>query len=69
MALPTTIEVEQRCHFVTTEGERLEYALDFEFKASNNNAEYEALITGIKLPRHIRVEQIQIHSNIQLIVN
>jgi len=31
------------------QGERHEHALKFIFKASNNEAEYEALITGIKL--------------------
>ncbi|KAL0311562.1 UNVERIFIED_CONTAM: hypothetical protein Sangu_2450900, partial [Sesamum angustifolium] len=29
--------------------DKLEYALRFDFKASNNEAEYEALIAGIKM--------------------
>ncbi|KAL0332929.1 UNVERIFIED_CONTAM: hypothetical protein Scaly_2194400 [Sesamum calycinum] len=31
------------------EGDELEYALQFDFKASNNETEYEALIAGIRM--------------------
>ena len=32
--------------FVKPDGEKLRYALHFQFKTSNNEAEYEALIEG-----------------------
>ncbi|KAL0374047.1 UNVERIFIED_CONTAM: hypothetical protein Sradi_3320400 [Sesamum radiatum] len=34
--------------FTSPKGDEVEYALHFDFKASNNEAEYEALIAGIK---------------------
>ncbi|KAM2869748.1 hypothetical protein FF1_017623 [Malus domestica] len=33
----------------------MEYALCFKFKASNNEAEYEALIAGLRLAKHLGV--------------
>ncbi|MCS5023626.1 hypothetical protein L2V44_14130, partial [Staphylococcus aureus] len=35
------------------EGYQAEYALRFQFKASNNMAEYEALVTGLKLAKEV----------------
>ena len=43
-------------------------ALRFTFKASNNEAEYEALIAGLKLAREMKVVSLEIYSNSQLIV-
>lgn len=34
---------------ISPDGHELTYARSFEFKASNNEAEYEALIAGLKL--------------------
>ncbi|KAM2090852.1 hypothetical protein ACFX1T_029413 [Malus domestica] len=47
----------------------MEYALRFKFKASNNEAEYEALITCLRLAKHLRVKRIDIFSDAQLVVN
>ncbi|KAM2020098.1 hypothetical protein ACFX1T_022826 [Malus domestica] len=33
----------------------MEYALRFKFKASNNEAEYEAFLTGLRLAKHLEV--------------
>ncbi|XP_077226244.1 uncharacterized protein LOC143859415 [Tasmannia lanceolata] len=46
-----------------------EYALRIDFKASNNEAEYEALITGIALAAELQVSRIRVHSDSQLVVN
>ncbi|XP_004309864.1 PREDICTED: uncharacterized protein LOC101302897 [Fragaria vesca subsp. vesca] len=51
------------------EGHSYEYALRFEFKASNNIAEYEALIAGIQLYRELGALHIHIFSDSQLVVN
>nr|XP_011468669.1 PREDICTED: uncharacterized protein LOC105352741 [Fragaria vesca subsp. vesca] len=51
------------------EGNSYEYALRFEFKASNNIAEYEALIAGIQLCRELSALHIHIFSDSQLVVN
>ncbi|KAM1125390.1 hypothetical protein ACFX2B_040193 [Malus domestica] len=47
----------------------MKYALRFKFKASNNKAEYEALLTGLRLAEHLGVKQIDIFSDSQLVVN
>ncbi|XP_028061802.1 uncharacterized protein LOC114265232 [Camellia sinensis] len=52
----------------TLEGEYFKCALRFLFDANNNEAEYEALITGLRLARDIGVNHIQVFSDFQLIV-
>ena len=42
--------------------------LRFDFQASNNEAEYEALIAGLKLAKEMKVESLKIYSDSQLIV-
>ena len=49
--------------------EKLRYALRFEFKASNNEAEYEALIVGLELANKLGVQNLRIHCDSQLVVN
>ncbi|KAI5337749.1 hypothetical protein L3X38_017020 [Prunus dulcis] len=46
----------------------LEYALRFKFQASNNEAEYEALLAGLRLAKEMDAKQIQIFSDSQLVV-
>lgn len=40
----------------------------FSFKASNNEAEYEALLVGLCLARSLAVTRIRAHSDLQLVV-
>ncbi|XP_077251714.1 uncharacterized protein LOC143890925 [Tasmannia lanceolata] len=47
----------------------VEYALRLDFKASNNEVEYEALIVGIALAAELRVSRIRVHSDSQLVVS
>ncbi|XP_061993706.1 uncharacterized protein LOC133711622 [Rosa rugosa] len=51
------------------EGHAYEYALQFNFKASNNAVEYEALIAGIQLAKELGVTSLEIFSDSQLVVN
>ena len=53
---------------ISPEGQRIYCALRFRFKASNNEAEYEALITGLKLAKEMKVESLEIFSDSQLVV-
>nr|XP_011468490.1 PREDICTED: uncharacterized protein LOC101313915 [Fragaria vesca subsp. vesca] len=53
----------------TPVGFKHEYALEFQFKASNNGVEYEALIGGLQLARDIGVERVEVFSDSQLVVN
>ena len=39
------------------------YVLRFGFKASNNKAEYEALLAGLRLAKELKVGHIQIFSD------
>ena len=48
---------------VSSEGHWINCALRFEFKASNNEAEYEALIAGLKLAKEMKVESLDIFSD------
>lgn len=47
---------------------RIEYVLLLEFKASNNEAEYETLLAGLRLTQVVRVDHIYIFSDSQLVV-
>ena len=50
------------------DGIDVEYALRFEFQASNNEAEYEAVIAGLNLAHSMEVDQLEICSDSQLVV-
>ena len=45
------------------------YALKFMFKASNNEAEYEALIVGLELCYTAGVDWVRAYSDSQLVVS
>ncbi|KAL0440299.1 UNVERIFIED_CONTAM: Ribonuclease HI [Sesamum latifolium] len=53
----------------TPQGDRLQYAIKFDFVASNNEAEYEALIAGEKLALAAGAKPLKAHSDSQLVVN
>ena len=46
----------------------VEYALRFDFQASNNEAEYEAIIAGLNLAHFIKADQLEVSSDSQLVV-
>ena len=46
----------------------IEYALRFGFRASNNEAEYEAVIVGLNLAHSMEVDQLEVCSDSQLVV-
>nr|XP_027122086.1 uncharacterized protein LOC113739037 [Coffea arabica] len=49
-------------------GEELTYALRFDFPASNNEAEYEALLTGLRIAHQMGITTIKVQSDSQLVV-
>ncbi|GKV50051.1 hypothetical protein SLEP1_g56766 [Rubroshorea leprosula] len=51
------------------DGFKSEYALRFKFQTTNNAAEYEALIYGLKLAAELKVQSIQVFSDSQLVVH
>lgn len=46
----------------------LEQSLRFDFKVSNNEAEYEAMIAGLKLAKEVGVKAVKCRSNSQLVI-
>ena len=54
---------------ISPEGHKIHCALCFGFQASNNEAEYEALIVGLRLASELQVRNLKVYSNSQLIVN
>ncbi|KAK3020146.1 hypothetical protein RJ639_003254 [Escallonia herrerae] len=58
-----------RIILISPEGFTIEYALCFGFQASNNEAEYEALLAGIRLAHALKVDSLSVYSDSQLVVN
>ncbi|XP_052205170.1 uncharacterized protein LOC127809995 [Diospyros lotus] len=54
---------------ISSEGHRILCALRFDFRATNNEAEYEALLAGLRLAKEVRAEAVVILSDSQLVVN
>ena len=50
------------------DGINVEYALKFGFQASNNEAEYEAVIVGLNLTHSMEADQLEVCSDSQLVV-
>ena len=50
------------------DGIDVKYALRFSFQASNNEAEYEAVIVGLNLAHSMEADQLEVSSDSQLVV-
>ena len=55
---------------ILTNSERVvtEYVLRFDFKASNNQAEYEDLLVGLKMAKELEIDSLKVFTDSQLIV-
>ncbi|GJS29038.1 reverse transcriptase domain-containing protein [Tanacetum coccineum] len=51
------------------EGVEFTYALRFQFEATNNEAEYEALIAGLRIAEKIGVQSLQVNVDSKLVAN
>ena len=51
----------------SSHGEIFEQSLKLDFKASNNEAEYEALINGLKMSLELRISRIKVLTDSQLV--
>ena len=54
---------------ITLEGIKLEHSFRLGFKASNNEAEYEALFAGLRVVSDIGANEVEIYSDSRLVVN
>ena len=50
------------------DGINVEYTLRFGFQASNNEAEYEAIIAGLNLAHSMEADQLELCSDFQLVM-
>jgi ribonuclease HI len=55
--------------FTSPKGDKLQYVLQIHFCASNNVAEYEALVHGLKLAKEIGIQRILCFGNFDLVVH
>ena len=53
---------------ISPKREILKYEVKLQFSAMNNKAEYEALLTGLSLAKALRVKNLIVHGNSQLII-
>ena len=51
------------------EGVKLEHSLRLGFRTSNNEAEYEALLAGLKATQKLEATDVEIYSNYRLVVS
>lgn len=51
------------------DGEEISYAVILEFKTTNNQAEYKALIAGLKLAQAVQTNKLKIWKKSQLVVD
>ena len=54
---------------ISFEGHKIHCAICFGFKVLNNEAEYEALIAGLRLACELQVRNVKIFSDSQLVVS
>ncbi|GKB69260.1 reverse transcriptase domain-containing protein [Tanacetum coccineum] len=54
---------------VNLEGREYTYALRFEFETTNNEAEYEVLLAGLRIAEEMKIEDLDIFVDFQLVAN
>ena len=57
-----------RIVLINPEDQKIHCALRFGFKASNNKAEYEAILAGLRLAKKMKVDSIEVSCDSQLVV-
>ncbi|XP_071712297.1 uncharacterized protein [Rutidosis leptorrhynchoides] len=51
------------------EGEEYTFALHFSFPVTNNEAEYEALLSGMRVAKYMEVKELSVYVDSQLVAN
>ena len=54
---------------ISPDGSRLRYAIHLHFLASNNTAEYEALINGLRIAIELGATRFYVRSDLELVVD
>jgi ribonuclease HI len=55
--------------FIVHEGEQLKYALQLLFPASNNAAEYEALIHGLNIAVSLSIKKMMVYGDSLVVIS
>ena len=58
-----------RIILISPKGVRVEKSFRLGFPASNNEAEYEALLAGLRMSRKVWVDRVQLHCDSWLVVS
>ena len=54
---------------ITPEGIKLEHSFRLDFKASNNEVEYEALLAGLRVVLDLGTKEVEVYLDSWLVVN
>ncbi|GKA53704.1 reverse transcriptase domain-containing protein [Tanacetum coccineum] len=63
------IAFDDRLMLIDLVGKEYTYALRFEFETTNNEAEYEALLAGLRIAQEMEITKLAIFLDLQLVVN
>jgi ribonuclease HI len=55
--------------FISPEGKQLKYVLQILWQATNNEAEYEALIHGLRIATSLRIKQLLVYGDSAVVIN
>lgn len=55
--------------FVSPLGVRMRYTVRLHFHASNNVADYEALVNGLRIATELSIQWLEVHDNSQLVID
>jgi ribonuclease HI len=55
--------------WISPKGEQLKYALQIFWKVSNNEAEYEALLHGLRLAISLGIKRLLVYDNSAVVIN
>jgi ribonuclease HI len=56
-------------YFISPSGDRLSYFLHIHFKASNNAAEYEAALHGLRIAVELDIKRLMVFGDSALVIN
>ena len=57
-----------RVVIITPDGEILKYGVRLKFSATNNEAEYEGILTGLRLGRALRANNLLVQNDSKLVI-
>jgi ribonuclease HI len=55
--------------FISLEGKQLKYVLQILCQATNNEAEYEALIHGLRIMTSLRIKRLHVYGDLAGVIN